>query len=33
MAWIKKSQSSLHKRHTGQELRLAVNLSGTTQMV
>jgi hypothetical protein len=32
MAWIKKNQSSLHKRHTGQELCLAVNPSGTTQI-
>jgi hypothetical protein len=31
MSWIKKNQSSLHKRHTGQELCLAVNPSGTTQ--
>jgi hypothetical protein len=29
MAWIKKNQSSLHKRHTGQEPCLAVNPSGT----
>jgi hypothetical protein len=28
MAWIKKSQSSLYRRHTGQELCLTVNLQG-----
>jgi hypothetical protein len=29
MAWIKKYRSSLHERHTGQELSLAVNPSNT----